>query len=236
MSASINKKYFTLHFAKPYSFIIIIYVLLAILATVFSIASILSASNFLGVLFPSQTISAITNPSLLDKVLNKVYTYVLSFGREKALYIFGSLIFVIYFFKDVFTYLASWVIYYASNKIVRNIRDTLFEKYLSLPLSFMGKHKKGDLISRLSNDVLEYDNNVLSSLISLVSAIITVIFYFIVLLYVNYALTLSVLIAFPLVSWIVAMISHSLRRNSVFMQQKGANLISTKRNQFQDLE
>lgn len=226
MSAYINKKHFTFYFAKPYSSLIAIYILLAVLATVFAIASVLSASNFLGVLFPSDTMKVTTNTSLLDNTLNKIYAYVIAFGREKALYIFGTLIFVIYFFKDVFTYLSSFVISYVRNKIVRNIRDILFEKYLTLPMSFMGKHKKGDLISRISNDVIEYDNNVLASLISLVTATITVLLYFVVLLYVNYTLTLTVLVAFPLVSWIVAMISHSLRRNSVFMQQKSANLLS----------
>src|SRR5574344_700042 len=226
MSAYINKKHFTFYFAKPYSSLIAIYILLAVLATVFAIASVLSASNFLGVLFPSDTMKVTTNTSLLDNTLNKIYAYVIAFGREKALYIFGTLIFVIYFFKDVFTYLSSFVISYVRNKIVRNIRDILFEKYLTLPMSFMGKHKKGDLISRISNDVIEYDNNVLVSLISLVTATITVLLYFVVLLYVNYTLTLTVLVAFPLVSWIVAMISHSLRRNSVFMQQKSANLLS----------
>jgi subfamily B ATP-binding cassette protein MsbA len=221
------RKYFTWRFAKPYTVRIIIYFILVCLATIFSIASILSASSFLEVLFSDgSTNNVVSNPSLLDGVLNQLYGSIISFGRVKALYIFGALIFVIYFFKDIFTYLSSFVISSVRNRIIRNIRNKIFEKYVSLPLSYINTHRKGDLLSRLSNDVIEYDENVLKSMLSLLGGIITVILYFIVLLYIDYELTITVLVVFPIVSGLVSLISKSLRRSSKHLQQKNANIVS----------
>lgn len=221
------RKYFTWRFAKPYTVRIIIYFILVCLATIFSIASILSASSFLEVLFSDgSTNNVVSNPSLLDGALNQLYGSIISFGRVKALYIFGALIFIIYFFKDIFTYLSSFLISSVRNRIIRNIRNKIFEKYVSLPLSYINTHRKGDLLSRLSNDVIEYDENVLKSMLSLFGGIITVILYFIVLLYIDYELTLTVLIVFPIVSGLVSLISKSLRRSSKHLQQKNANIFS----------
>lgn len=221
------RKYFTWIFAKPYLGRIILYFVLVCLATVFSIASILSASNFLNVLF-SQELSntVVANPSLLDEFLSSFYSKIIAYGRVNALYIFGVLIFIIYFLKDVFTYLASFVIASVRNKVVRNIRNKLFQKYISLPLSYLSTHRKGDLISRLSNDVIEYDENVLKSIMSLVGGLITVSLYLTALFYIDYTLTFTVLIVFPIVALLSSFISRTLRQSSKHLQQKSANIIS----------
>ncbi|MDD4684650.1 MAG: ABC transporter ATP-binding protein [Bacteroidales bacterium] len=221
------RKYFNFIFAKPYIIHIIIYFILVCLATIFSIASILSASNFLSVLFEEGiTNNVVANPSFLDEALNNIYTSIIAFGKEKALFIFGSLIFIIYFFKDVFTYLSSYIIASVRNRMIRNIRNKLFQKYVSLPLSYINTHRKGDLISRISSDVIEYDENVLKSIISLFSAIITVLLYFVVLIYIDYQLTLTVLLVFPIVSGLVSLVSRNLRSSSKHLQQKNSNLVS----------
>lgn len=221
------RKHFTWIFAKPYTVKIIIYFILVCLATLFSIASILSASSFLEVLFSdASTNNVVSNPSMLDDILNQLYASIISYGRLNALYIFAALIFIIYFFKDIFTYFAAWLISSVRNRMIRNIRNKLFEKYVSLPLSYINTHRKGDLLSRLSNDVIEYDENVLKSMLSLFSGIITVVLYFIVLIYIDFELTITVLIVFPIVSGLVSLISKSLRRSSKHLQQKNANIVS----------
>ncbi|MCK9163986.1 MAG: ABC transporter ATP-binding protein/permease [Bacteroidales bacterium] len=221
------RKSFSWIFAKPYIINIILYFILVCLATIFSIASILSASNFLSVLFEEGlTNTVVANPSFLDEVLSNIYGSIIAYGKEKALFIFGALIFIIYFFKDVFTYLGSFIIASVRNRMVRNIRNKLFQKYVSLPLSYINTHRKGDLLSRISNDVIEYDENVLRSIMSLFSGIITVLLYFTVLLYIDYQLTLTVLLVFPIVSGLVSLISRNLRNSSKHLQQKNSNLVS----------
>ena len=221
------RKYFNWTFAKPYIVNIILYIILVCLATIFSISSILSASNFLSVLFQEGISNTpIVNPSVLDNLLNNVYGNIIAFGKEKALLIFGILIFIIYFLKDIFSYLAAFIISSVRSRMLRNIRNMLFKRYISLPLSYINTHRKGDLISRISNDIIEYDENVLKSIISFLSAIITVILYFLVLLYIDYKLTLVVLVVFPIGSAFISLISRSLRSSSKHLQQKNSNLVS----------
>jgi subfamily B ATP-binding cassette protein MsbA len=158
------------------------------MATLFSIASILSVSNFLQILFDTPT-QAVENPSQLEIILNNVYSYCLSFGKHKALWLFAAIIFVIYFLKDFFTYLASYFIGATRNKIIRNIRNQLFEQFSTQTIGFIARYKKGDLLSRVSNDITEYEQNVLQSLQTLIVNIISVILYFSVLLYIDYKIT-----------------------------------------------
>jgi subfamily B ATP-binding cassette protein MsbA len=195
------------------------------MATLFSIASILSVSNFLQILFDTPT-DAVENPSQLEIILNKVYDYCLSFGKHKALWLFAAIIFVIYFLKDLFTYLASYFIGSTRNKIIRNIRNRLFEQFSTQTIGFISKYKKGDLLSRVSNDITEYEQNVLQSLQTLIVNIISVILYFSVLLYIDYKITLLVLLVFPPIAGIVSFFSRKLKRSSKHMQQKSSHLTS----------
>lgn len=195
------------------------------MATVFSIASILSISNFLQILFATNA-QAPVNPSRLEQLLNNVYTYFIRFGKTNALWIFASIVFGIYFLKDIFTYGASYFAASTRYKILRNIRSDLFRCYTTQEVSFMDSFKKGDLLSRLSTDATEYDQNVLQGLQSLVSVIINVLLYFAVLLYLNPLLTLTALVVVPLVGGAVSLVSRKLRKSSKKMQTESAELIS----------
>ncbi len=195
------------------------------MATLFSIASILSVSNFLQILFDTNTELA-ENPSQLEIILNKVYDYCLSFGKHKALWLFAAIIFAIYFLKDLFTYLGSYFIGSTRNKIIRNIRNKLFEQFSTQTIGFIAKFKKGDLLSRVSNDITEYDQNVLQSIQTLITNLISVIMYFSVLIYIDYKITLLVLLVFPPVAGMVSFFSRKLKRSSKHMQQKSSLLTS----------
>ena len=195
------------------------------MATAFSIASILSISNFLQILFGTELQQTAT-PSELEKILNSVYGYFIGFGKEKALWIFAGLIFGIYFLKDLFTYFANYFIVSTRAKIVRNMRNDLIKCYTSQSIAFVNRYKKGDLLSRLSTDLVEYDQNVLQGMQSLVSVVINVVLYFAVLLYMNFSLTLTSLIVVPLIGAVVSFISRKLRKSSKQMQSESAELIS----------
>lgn len=224
-----ENKRFTYLFIKPYIGNLILYFLLVCLATIFSISSILSASNFLQILFQDglgDSSANIVNISLLEETLNNIYSSIIVYGKKTALLIFGGLIFLIYLFKDIFTYLASYLISSTRNRVVRNIRNSLFDKYQELPFSYFSSHRKGDLISRISNDITEYDENVLKSIQSLIQGIIIVSLYLLILFYIDYSLTLTVLIMFPILGGLVSFISRRLKQSSKHLQQKNSNLIS----------
>ncbi len=220
-----NNKNFTKHILKPYTWSFVLFFALMCMATLFSIASILSVSNFLQILFDTNT-EITENPSQLEIILNKVYDYCLSFGKHKALWLFAAIIFVIYFLKDLFTYLGSYFMGSTRNKIIRNIRNSLFEQFSTQTIGFIAKFKKGDLLSRVSNDITEYEQNVLQSIQTLIVNLISVLMYFAVLLYIDYKITLLVLVVFPPVAGIVSFFSRKLKRSSKHMQQKSSLLTS----------
>lgn len=220
-----NNKNFTKQILKPYTGSLILFFVLMCMATLFSIASILSVSNFLQILFDTN-IELAENPSQLEIILNKVYDYCLSFGKHKALWLFAAIIFAIYFLKDLFTYLGSYFIGSTRNKIIRNIRNRLFEQFSTQTIGFIANFKKGDLLSRVSNDITEYDQNVLQSIQTLITNLISVIMYFSVLIYIDYKITLLVLLVFPPVAGMVSFFSRKLKRSSKHMQQKSSLLTS----------
>ncbi len=212
-------------YLQPYIGNVLLYFLLTCMATVFSIASILSISNFLQILF-GESSQAVGNPSALEAFLNQIYVYFLQFGRGNALWIFALLLFGIYLFKDLFTYLASYFVASTRYKIVRNIRRDLFAAYSRADVAFLSRYRKGDLLSRISGDVIEYDQNVLQGLQSFVSVVINIVLYFAILLYLNWSLTLTTLVALPLAGGAVSLVSRKLRRSSRAMQSRSAELIS----------
>lgn len=217
---NITKQYLRPHIGK-----IILYFFLMCMATAFSIASILSISNFLQILFGSE-LQQNANPTELEKILNSIYAYFISFGKQNALWFFAGIIFVIYFLKDLFTYLGSYVVVSMRAKILRNMRNDLFKSYTSQNIAFISQYKKGDLLSRISTDLIEYDQNALLGLQNLISVVINIVLHFAILLYMNPVLTLTTLVIVPLVSGVVSTISRKLRRSSRQMQQESAELIS----------
>ena len=220
-----EKNRLTRYYLKPYTGSIIIYFVLMCMATAFSLASILSISNFLQILFGSQ-LQQNSNPSVLEAVLNEIYLYFIRFGKSNALWIFAAIIFGVYFFKDLFTYLSSFVAVSTRNKIIRNIRRDLFSIYTAQSIEYVSRYKKGDLLTRISADVLEYDKNVLLGLQTLVSVAINVLLYFAALLCLNPVLTLVTLVVVPLVGGVVSFVSKKLKGSSARMQKQSAELIS----------
>lgn len=112
------------------------------------------------------------------------------------------------------------------NRIIRNIRNTLFKQYTNLSIAFLSRYRKGDLLTRINTDAIEYDENVLKSLQSLVSGFVMIIIYLGTLLYIDWQLTLLTLVIFPVFSALVSLISRKLRRDSKTLQQKSAFLTS----------
>lgn len=221
-----KERQFIFRFAKPYISNYILYFFLVCIMTVFSICSILSINNFLQILFASNSSTNVVKNTALDQILRDIYNYFLVFGKEKALIIFTAIILGVYFFKDVFTYLSQYQMGYTRNKIIRNVRNVLFAKYINQDISFTAKYKKGDLLSRISSDVIEYDENVLKSIQTLINSALVIILYMIILFYIDYFLTLAILVLLPVIGFLTSFISRKLRGSSKHLQQKNGYLVS----------
>ena len=118
------------------------------------------------------------------------------------------------FLKNFFLYLAYRILNPLKNKIVNRLRDALYDKILHLPIGFFTEKKKGDVISRMTNDVGEVEHSVIGTLEGWVRDPLNILITLITLLIISFELTLFVLICIPLVAIIIGRITKSLRRQS----------------------
>jgi len=191
--------------------------------SVFSICSILSINNFLQILFADNTALPTTE---LDKFLNNIYSFFLAFGKQKALVYFTFIVLIVYVLKDLFEWLSAYYIGCTRNKITRNIRNKLFESFLNSDLSFFVKRKKGDLLSRISSDIIEYDENILKSYQTITNSIVVISIYLVILFYMEWKLTLISLVLFPVVILVTSTLSHRLKSNSKRLQKTNGVIVS----------
>lgn len=118
------------------------------------------------------------------------------------------------FLKNLFLYLAYYVLNPLKNKIVNRLRDELYEKILHLPIGFFTEKKKGDVISRMTNDVGEVEASVIGTLEGWVRDPLNIIITLITLLIISVQLTLFVLVCIPVVGFVIGRITKSLKRQS----------------------
>lgn len=208
---------------QPYILRYVLYILLVVLMSVFSICSILSINNFLQILFVEDSSLPKTE---LDKLLNNIYSYFLAFGKQKALIYFTIIILAIYVLKDLFEWLSAYYMGCTRNKITRNMRNKLFESFLHNDMSFFAKNKKGDLLSRISSDIIDYDETVLKSHQTIINSIVVVSIYLTILFYIDWKLTLITLVLFPIIILLTSTLSHKLKSNSKRLQKTNGQIVS----------
>lgn len=216
---------FTLRQAKPYSARAALYVVLVVLSVVFTMATALSVSDFLKILF-GESAESVPSANLLTRWLDSLYGWLMTFGRKNALIIFSAVIFVLYSLKNVFGYFSTLQIFTIRARVVRDLRNKMFAKAMHLPMSYYDHVRKGDVMSRFSADMVEYEENVLGSVQMLLAAVIGMTLYLAMLFYINIKLTLFVLAMLPVVALVISGLSRHLKRSSKTVQEMSARLLS----------
>ncbi len=224
-----------LKFTKPYLKFAWLNVFFNILYAVFNVLSVLGFIPVLGILFGKEE-KVYEKP--VYEGISSVYDYVQgsinftvtdmleSGGIEKALLFICMLSFSLFFFKNLFRYLASYVLAFLRNGVVKDIRDKLYDKILELPIAYFSEKKKGDTIARLTADVKEVETTFLTSLETIVREPLTIIFTLISMFAISVKLTLFVFILLPVSGLIISAISKKLKANSLLAQQETGNFLS----------
>lgn len=123
-------------------------------------------------------------------------------------------------------YLSSYFITDVRTGVVRDIRKQINDKILSLPLSFFSNERKGDVIARMTGDVGEVENSVMSSLDMVSKNPITIFIYLGTMFVVSWQLTAFVLVLLPIAGYIMGKVGKNLKRKSVEAQNLWGGLIS----------
>lgn len=212
---------------KPYGAQCALYGLFVVLSVLFTMFSALSVSDFLKILFGTEEAAApAATGNLVAILLDKLYVWLISFGKLNALLLFSGIIFVLYSLKNVFSYLSTVEIAVIRSNVVRDLRNKLFHKAMHLPMSYYDRHRKGDVMTRFTSDMVEYEEGVINSIQTLLTSVISMVLFLGMLFYINVKLTLFVLCMLPLVAFVISGITRKLRRKSKKAQEMNASLIS----------
>ena len=130
------------------------------------------------------------------------------------------------FLSNLCRYLAQFVVSPMRNGITMRLRNDIYHHITILPVSFFNARRRGDIISRMSNDISDIEWGVLTSIISLGKDPVNIIFFSVALIFISPRLFLYFLIILPLAVWLIGIIGKSLRRNSTKGQAKLGHLFA----------
>ena len=174
-------------------------------------------SPFMGLLFKgSQAVAgqAPVSGNAVGAIKDFINDIIIAHGKSIGLIVICVFIVVTTIIKNLFLYLS----YYISSPIrtatITNLRSELYEKILSLPIGYFTERRKGDLISRMTNDIYEIESSVVATLEGLIKNPLTVIGYLIYMVYLSPQLSLFLLILLPITAIIIGRISKSLKKQS----------------------
>ncbi|MCB2194522.1 MAG: ABC transporter ATP-binding protein/permease [Bacteroidetes bacterium] len=220
-------KYLVPYWAKG-----IVSVLLSLLSTTFSLFSFTMVIPFLGILFKTQPmVEAPVEFEFTYEAIQHNFNYYVSNiintdGEAKALLMVSFLVVIFVFLKTFSQYGSNYAMAPIRTGVVKDIRNKLNTKILNLQLSYFSEERKGDLISRMTNDVQEIEISVVTSLNNAIKAPIAIIIYLTSLFVMSPFLTFFVLILLPVSGVVIGKIGKSLRRKSVKSQEKLGLLLS----------
>ncbi len=148
-------------------------------------------------------------------------------GAVQALVLIAFVGMTLVFFKAAFTYLAEFSMNKIRNHVVKDIRNKLYKKIISLPIGYFNDERKGDIIARATGDVIEVETSIMSSLNMLIKNPLIILFTIIAMVFMSAKLTLFVFIFFPIAGGIIGYIGKTLRKRSLKGQNKMGEILST---------
>ncbi|NNK09805.1 MAG: ABC transporter ATP-binding protein [Flavobacteriaceae bacterium] len=223
-----------LRFATPYKKYAFLNIFFNILYALFSALSFVALIPMLKVLF-NQTTKIYSEPTYqgignLEEYLKGYLNYwVTTYSGEdemKALVFVIALVLILFLLKNVFNYLAMYFITFLRNGVLKDIRNKMYQKITDLPISFYSEKRKGDVIARITSDVLEIQHSFLSILELLVREPLTILFTIAVMFFISVKLTLFVFIFIPLAGMIISRIGKSLKKKSDRVQKEQGEFLS----------
>ena len=219
-------------FVPPYKKYLILSVVFTLLSAVLNVFSFMLLIPILQILFkvtePVEVDfiawSAMDSDNAKEVLMNNLQYYMNDFvadhGESLMLLLLGVFLIFMTLLKTASYFASSAAIIPLRTGLVRDLRSKMYDKVVSLPLSFFSKEKKGDIIARMTGDVVEVENSIVTSLDMLIKNPIFIVIYFTTLLYVSWELTLFTICVMPVLGWIMGAIGRKLKAKSLVAQQK----------------
>ena len=225
-------------FIPPYRGFVALNLFFNVLSTVlslFSFATIIPVLQLLFGLSDTQTdyialSSTQGMDQFIDAVKNNLYYYlqvqIETCGGEQVLLLLGGCLVVMTGLKCLTAWLANYFMVPIRTGVLRDLRAQLYTKVVSLPIGFFTEERKGDVMSRMTNDVNEVEASIMSTLDMLFKDPIMIIVYLVTLFCISWQLTLFVLVLLPVAGWLIGRIGRSLKRASSLGQEQNAEILT----------
>ncbi|CAM3492750.1 ABC transporter ATP-binding protein [Aequorivita lipolytica] len=224
-----------LRYVIPYKKYAYLNIFFNILYALFSTLSFLALIPVLQVIFSDQrevgklpVYEGITKLTtyIQDSLNYHLVKYINEYGDFKVLLFMIGVIIAIFLLKNLSNYLAMFYSTFLRNGVLKDLRNDLYSKVIQFPLAFYSEKRKGDTISRLSGDVDEVKNSVLSVLEMIVREPLTIIFSLATMLFISPKLTLFVFVFLPISGFLISKIGKSLKKGSLKVQQEQGVFLS----------
>jgi len=223
-----------LRFAKPYKGYAVLNIISNIFYALFGTLAMVSLFPMLNILFgKSKRIDS--KPiwkgfsglkDYAENYLNYFVTQKANEGHDDVLIFMIVLIISMFLLKNIFNYLALYFITFLRNGVLKDIRNELYDKIIDLPLSYFSEKRKGDIMARISTDVLEIQYSFLSILELIVREPLMILFTVIMMFLISAKLTLFVFIFIPISGFLISLVGKSLKRKSDKVQKEQGTFLS----------
>jgi len=207
-----------------------------VLSNLFSVVSLGLLSPFLLLIFKKQnTLGAVAESNNFFSRINpvnqfKIWLYhvvQMPGGEIKALGVICILILIFIILKNIFLYLSTYVLTPIRNLVVNDMRTNMYRKILVLPIGYFNDQKKGDIMSRLTNDLSDVETSSVNLLETLFREPVTIILFFAYMIILSPQLTFFLILFLPVAGLIIGRIGRSLKKQSTQVQEKLGMILST---------
>ena len=218
---------------KKYLIASVVFNILSVILNVFSFAALIPILQIIFKTGDGETATTLMEwdwSNAQDVLMNNMNYYVngliADLGPTTTLLIIGLFLAFMTFLKTGAYFLSSATIVPIRTGVVRDIRNQLYQKINSLPLGFFSGERKGDIIARMSGDVQEIENSIMSSLEMLFKNPILIVGYFTMLLFISWQLTVFTLVIVPIMGWFMGWVGRKLKAQSVKAQALWSDTMS----------
>lgn len=215
------------HYIADYKGSIALYFTCSLLAVVFSLFSMGSLMPVLQVLFlGKERPKPSAHPDFIAQINNYIFDLIDRNGAVNALGLICVAIVSFVLLKNLFLYLSIYILAPLRNAILRRLRNELFIKILSLPISYFTDERKGDIMSKMTNDINEVEVSVISVLEVFIREPLTIVIFLSAMIYISPSLSLFIFIFLPIAGLIIGVVGKSLRKSSNISQQYLAEMLA----------
>ena len=220
-------------YIPPYKKQLILNFLFNLLSALFTVFSMALMSPILEILFElSEDVNQLLPwAANFDVIKNNLYYYVTliknDYGTGMTLLLVGLFVVIATFLKVGFAYLGAYEAVFIRNGVVKDMREQIYAKILRLALPFFSEERKGDIIARITGDVSEVENSIMSSLDMFLKNPIIIVVLLISMLIMSPSLTLFIFLVLPVAGFLIGRVGKSLKKVSMEGQNKMGMILTT---------